>query len=402
MTLRIILLLFLLGNLSAVRAQLGCTDPQASNFDDNASTNDGSCLYPGTDYSLIPVATMPDVLEENSGLAFFNNTLWTHNDAAGEDKLYRIDTLTAEITKEVIIATADNHDWEELAQSETNIFIGDFGNNNGNRTDLRIYRVSKSDLENELVINADLIEFSYADQTDFTQMNNANNYDCEAFFYLDGNLHLFSKNWIDFQSRHYVIPAEPGTYEAQMIEEFPANCLVTAADIDEDGTIVLLGYTTAGTTVLWLFFDYPTGDILGGNKRRINLGNSLDNSQTEGIVFSGAGRGFIGAEDFSILPAQLLKFETKQWTTSSMTSINDIAQQIDFQAFPNPNNDLLTVSSDLIMNKIELRDEVGRLVFVEENNNFETQISMISLPKGIYFLRVISEGKSGVKKVVKN
>jgi hypothetical protein len=380
---------------------MGCTDPQANNFDENALTNDGSCLYTGTDYPLTQVAIMPDVLEENSGLAFFNNMLWTHTDAAGEDKLYRIDTTTAEITKEVIIATADNHDWEELAQSDTHIFIGDFGNNDGNRTDLRIYRVSKADLENELVVNADLIEFSYADQTDFTLMNNANNYDCEAFFYLEGNLHLFSKNWIDFQTRHYVIPAEPGTYEAQVIDEFPANCLVTGADIDEEGTIVLLGYTTAGTNILWLFFDYPTGNLFGGNKRRISLGNSLDNSQTEGIVFSGAGRGFISAEEFSILPARLLKFETKQWTSNTMTSINDISQQIDFQAFPNPTKDLLTVSSEFKMNKIELRDEMGRLVFEEKNDTFETQISMFDLPKGMYFLRIISEGKTGLKKIIK-
>jgi len=151
MIFRILLLLILLINLSTVNAQVGCTDPQANNFDENALTNDGSCLYPATDYSLTQVTNMPDELEENSGLAFFNNTLWTHTDAAGEDKLYRIDTTTAEITKEVIIATADNHDWEELAESETHVFIGDFGNNDGNRTDLRIFRVSKSDLESETV-----------------------------------------------------------------------------------------------------------------------------------------------------------------------------------------------------------------------------------------------------------
>lgn len=402
MTFRILLILLLTGSLSIIRAQSGCTDPQANNYDENALTNNGSCLYSATDYALTQIAIMPDILEENSGLAFFNNTLWTHTDAAGEDKLYRIDTTTAEITKEVIIATADNIDWEELAESETHIFIGDFGNNDGNRTNLRIFRVSKSDLENESVVNADLIEFSYADQTDFTLNNNDNNYDCEAFFYLEGNLHLFSKNWVDFQSRHYVIPAEPGTYEAQVIDEFPANCLITGADIDEEGTIALLGYTTAGTNILWLFFDYPNGNILGGNKRRISLGNSLNNSQTEGVVFSGKGRGFIGAEEFSVLPARLLKFETNQWTDNTMTSTDNVPQQANFQCFPNPANDLLTVSSNSVINKIELRNEVGKLAFSEEKATFETQISTSNLPKGMYFLKVISEGKIGLKKVVKN
>ena len=128
----------------------------------------------------------------------------------------------------------------------------------------------------------------------------------------------------------------------------------------------------------------------------------MNNSQTEGIVFSGAGRGFISAEQFSILPARLSKFETKQWTSSSMTTTDNILQQSDFQAFPNPTNDLLTVSSDFIMNKIELSDEMGKLIFSKEKEVFETQISTSNLPKGIYFLRVISKGKTGIKKIVKN
>jgi len=359
MTVRLFLLFFLLGNVLTAQAQMGCTDPQANNYDENAVTNDGSCNYNATDYPLTQVAIIPNLLEETSGLAFFNNSLWTHTDAAGEDKLYRIDTLTAEVTKEVIIATADNYDWEDLAESDTHIFIGDFGNNDGNRTDLRIYRVAKLDLETETVINADVIEFSYADQTDFTVMNNANNYDCEAFFFLNGNLHLFTKNWIDFQSRHYIIPAEPGTYVAEIANEFAANCLITSADIDEEGTIVLLGYTTAGSNILWLLFDYPIDNIFGGNKRRFSLGNSLNNSQTEGIAFSGAGRGFISAEEFSVLPPRLLKFETKQWTTSNMTSVSDYSKIVDFEALPNPTNNFLTVKSVSKIDKIELRNEVG-------------------------------------------
>ena len=383
-------------------AQTGCTDPQASNYDAAATENDGSCLYATTNYALTSVAIMPDLLEETSGLTFFDNTLWTHTDAAGEDKLYRIDTLTAEVTKEVIIATADNHDWEELAQSDTHVFIGDFGNNDGDRTDLRIFKVKKSDLNNETVVNADVINFSYADQTDFTPMNNANNFDCEAFFWLNGELHLFTKNWVDFQSRHYILPDVPGNYEAEPVNEFAANCLVTGASVDEEGTIALLGYTVAGSNIMWLFFDYPADDVLGGNKRRINLGSAINNSQTEGIVFSGRGRGFISAEEFSALPPRLLKFTTSQWTDNVTSSADNGLQTVDFQISPNPAGDFLLLKTQHSPEKIEILNAQGFPVFFRPHPPAESRISTNYLPSGFYFVKVYGKEGYGLQKIIIN
>ena len=37
----------------------------------------------------------------------------------------------------------ENVDWEDITQDETHIYIADFGNNNGNRTDLKIYKILK-------------------------------------------------------------------------------------------------------------------------------------------------------------------------------------------------------------------------------------------------------------------
>ena len=36
-----------------------------------------------------------------------------------------------------------NTDWEEISQDKDFIYIGDIGNNSGNRDDLKIYRAGK-------------------------------------------------------------------------------------------------------------------------------------------------------------------------------------------------------------------------------------------------------------------
>ena len=122
-------------------SQAGCTDPLANNYDAAAITNDGSCTYSTTDYSLTEIAILPDLINESSGLVFFDDQLWTHNDKGGEDKIYQIDTSTGVVIQTVVIAAADNDDWEDLAQDENHIYIGDFGNNKGDRMNLKIYKI---------------------------------------------------------------------------------------------------------------------------------------------------------------------------------------------------------------------------------------------------------------------
>ena len=75
-------------------------------------------------------------LKEISGAAYFNNGLWVLNDAGNNNNFYRIDPLNGEILQTVTITNAYNIDWEELTCSETDLYIGDFGNNFGNRKNL--------------------------------------------------------------------------------------------------------------------------------------------------------------------------------------------------------------------------------------------------------------------------
>ena len=53
-----LLTFLLLSSTTLVEAQNGCTDPQALNYDVAANQNDGSCIYPVTNYSLTNLAIL--------------------------------------------------------------------------------------------------------------------------------------------------------------------------------------------------------------------------------------------------------------------------------------------------------------------------------------------------------
>ena len=59
----------------------------------------------------------------------------------------------------------ENSDWEEISQDDGYIYLGDFGNNTGDRTDLHILRVEKSSLKSGKP-SIDTIWYTYSDQYD--------------------------------------------------------------------------------------------------------------------------------------------------------------------------------------------------------------------------------------------
>lgn len=375
------------------KGQPGCTDPQASNYNPNATQNDGSCVYDPTFYTPTLIAQLPAAIDEASGLAFFDGRLITHEDGGNDEKLYQLDTTTGAVLTELTIPLADNVDWEDLAESPDYLFIGDFGNNAGNRTDLKIYRLNKNDLLAGSAV-PEVIEFSFSDQTDFTPAQNANNYDCEAFLWLNDSLHLFSKNWLDFKTRHYVLAATPGTHIAQLRDSLNVQGQITAADVTADGRIALLGYNVSTSEAfLWLLFDFEGNQVFSGNKRKISLGTALTMSQPEGLAFSYSGTAFIASEKFSLLPQKLFKMNIDEWTLP-VSVIEDPGPKMPFSlVFPNPFAGRCTLyfaegSKDV--KRVVLADESGKVIYEEETPHpvyYHTiDVTNKQLPTGPYFL----------------
>ena len=382
---------------ATAHAQPGCTDPQATNFDPAATENDGSCLYAPTSFQPPIIGTLPEDLEECSGLAFFGGSLWTHLDGGNPDQLFTLDTLTAEKLQTITVPNSDNHDWEDLAEDDEHLYIGDFGNNDGDRTDLRIYKIKKADLLAGAV-SPELIEFSFSDQTDFTPMHNENNFDCEAFFFWQDSLHLFSKNWVDFKTRHYVLPASPGTHVAELRDSLNVQGQITAADITEDGKVLLLGYNVSTIEAfIYLLFDFHGSDFFSGNKRRISMGQANLTSQTEGLVFRDMRRGYICSESLSVFPQRLLSFDIEEWVDNPVSAESTVGPGSGkLSVFPNPAGDFIHLKMEGFPNGDDLVLHIygakGEIVFSKKIDKTlmvnELEINTAHLRSGNYWVQI--------------
>lgn len=181
---------------------------------------------------------------ESSGLAYFGGRIITHNDSGDGPHLYEIDSANGNILRTVVVTNASANDWEDLAQDSSYLYIADFGNNNGTRTDLKIFRISWNDYLAQDSVEADTIAFSYADQTDFSSQTFQTDFDAEALIAFGDSLYIFTKNWGSlFTSGIYPCPKLPGTYSLNRQDSLNVPGLVTGADYDPvRQSIWLTGY----------------------------------------------------------------------------------------------------------------------------------------------------------------
>jgi hypothetical protein len=324
----------------------GCKDPAANNYNSSATVNDGSCLYDQTFYTPpIKVDPISNALVETSGLQWAGNSLWSFNDGGYSATLFRIDTASDAILQTVSLEGASNVDWEDIAFDGTYFYIGDFGNNaNGARTDLKIYKFPLSAVPDYATHPAvsipsnqiEVIQFTYSDQVQPPVATGVNStkFDCEAMIIDGGKIHLFSKNWINVTTTHYVIDGTTaGTYVATPVETLATDYLVTAADkVPGSNVVVLTGYQNSGTGnhFLHLLSDFRDGLYFNGNKRRIDLPNAAEMGQVEGISFRNNSYGYISNEKFErtvlgftvTVNQKLRSFNTSQFLSSAVLSLS--------------------------------------------------------------------------------
>ena len=228
-------------------------------------------------YEVTQLAKMDKTeVAESSGFAWAEDgsTLWTHGDGGGLNELYKVD-LQGKLLETRTIPNTVNADWEDLTKDKAgNIYIGDFGNNNNKRRNLRIFKVNLNDS-----VKVDTIQFRYADQDLFPPDKKDRNFDSEAFFWHNNNLYLFTKDrGREELVKVYKVSDKPGNYVAEVVDSLQINTMITAADISPDGKhFALLGY---GKVYL---FEMPSGDkIFDGKKICIPVGKS---GQAEALVF---------------------------------------------------------------------------------------------------------------------
>ena len=332
--------------------------------------------------------TLPANLSESSGAIFFNNKLITHNDSGGDPKIFELDTISGAVTRTVTISNATNMDWEDITQDDTSIFIGDIGNNNGTRTDLKIYKISKSEYLTSTTVAAETINVSYAAQTDFTSTPNKTVWDAEALVsFDDSNLILFSKNWVNFETSAYVVPKAPGTYSLS-----PLTTKLDAASVITGGAynplskkLYLVGSSIDATftvqSVVWVCDGFSgLTDVFDGDNTKTTL-SAFSNYQIEAITFVSVNSYLMTSEafphPFSPSVAKLITFSTSDVLSSeTFTAPNDVL------VYPNPVNSFLHLKNNRI-ESIELYD----LKSVQLYKGSNSIIDMRAFENGLYIVK---------------
>jgi hypothetical protein len=84
------------------------------------------------------VERLPKKMKEVSGIQKTeqDGLIWAINDSGNKNHIYGLNKKGI-IKKDITIKDAKNIDWEELTKDDKeNLYIGDFGNNKNDRTDL--------------------------------------------------------------------------------------------------------------------------------------------------------------------------------------------------------------------------------------------------------------------------
>lgn len=233
------------------------------------------------------IPLMDPALDENSGLILHDDLFWTFNDSGGESKIFGFD-FSGNIKKVIELTGAVNIDWEEIAQDETHIYIGDFGNNNGERKNLKIYRINKKDIDlnPKQEIDWEIIQFEYANQEKFGYPPLSTPFDCEAMAELNDTLLLFTKDWEKLTTTVYKIPKNAEYFKPNPVDSFDIKGVITGADISPDRKkLALIGYNNF-KPILWIFYEISAGNIFGSKNQFFEF-DSLQYAQTEGICFLG-------------------------------------------------------------------------------------------------------------------
>ncbi|TXF79595.1 hypothetical protein [Chryseobacterium sp.] len=243
------------------------------------------------------VSVLSDSLKENSGLHFVRGKLYTFNDGGNSSEIFEIDTKSGKINR-TFTTGLQNQDWEAMTSDSANIYIADFGSNAGMRKDLKIYRIPfESLLTASALGNAREITFFYPQQTDFTKRLIDNDYDAEAMIFLNGKIHLFTKEWRSRAVTHYTLdPQMAGNQPAQQLETFQTDFVVTDASYF-DKKLYLIGYTKKTEVFLSVFTETQPGIFFQQEPQKYYLGSALSIGQIEGIAVDGSGV-YISGEEF--------------------------------------------------------------------------------------------------------
>lgn len=345
-------------------------------------------------WATTPIGQLPTLARESSGLTFFNGKLITHNDSGNPPLLFELDTLTGAITRSVTLPS--NVDWEDVTNDGQYLYIGDFGNNLGNRTNLVVYRVSTAAFNDPSNVVAPpevgAIHFAYPEQSSFPGAPFQTAFDAEALFSYGQNLYIITKNWTASQSFLYQLPKTPGQFSAVLIDTLPTQGLVTAAEADSANDVLYITLNTPSTARLLLVTNLQ--QWLGGQAPATDQYNlqTTGSIQVEAVAVRN-GQTYFSAETGNFGQGYLFK---------SSSGLTLHAHQLSAVApFPNPSFDgqfSLQMPTNATWQFI---DATGREIPIVCNWVHDQAVFKFIAPAGIYFLMVTTPYGHQTIKIIK-
>ena len=236
------------------------------------------------------IAVLSDSLKENSGLTILKDKLYTFNDSGNTNEIFEIDKNSGKILKK-IQTNFPNKDWEAITNDGEHLYIGDFGNNVGKRKDLAVYKVESSEKNSK-------IQFSYFDQKNFTPVYLNHNFDAESMIFLDGKIHIFTKEWASKDISDYILNIDEFDNQTiKKIETFHIGFVATDASYF-DGKLYVVGYTKKAKVFLMIFEKNSEGLFFNQPTKKYKLGSAFTVGQVEGIAVNKDGI-YISNESFA-------------------------------------------------------------------------------------------------------
>ena len=259
---------------------------------------------------IVSKIVLPKIINETSGLEFYNNNFITHNDSGGEPSLYVFNEMGEVIETIGLDKNPDfeieNNDWEDITNDNEYLFVADTGNNFGNRDNLNIIRVSKG---TDLMVDG-IIEISYSDQESFFPRPK-HKYDAEAIIVIEDKIALFSKDRENLNTDLYLVDKNQNGSQILTSEvSYDVNTLITGGDYDEDRNLLaLVSYNSNGNQYLLLFKNFKLNDLENNTFKKFKI--PLEQAQIEAVKIIDEKTFWVTSEDEGIGSPFMYKIEIK-------------------------------------------------------------------------------------------
>ena len=257
---------------------------------------------------IVSKIVLPKIINETSGLEFYNNNFITHNDSGGEPSLYVFNEMGEVIETIGLNKNPDfeieNNDWEDITNDNEYLFVADTGNNFGNRDNLNIIRVSKG---TDFMVDG-IIEISYSDQESFFPRPK-HKYDAEAIIVIEDKIALFSKDRENLNTDLYLVDKNQNGSQILTSEvSYNVNTLITGGDYDEDRNLLaLVSYNSKGNQYLVLFENFKLNNLENNTFKKFKI--PLEQAQIEAVKIIDEKTFWVTSEDEGIGSPFMYKIE---------------------------------------------------------------------------------------------